>query len=112
MSEYVTHNLFVKGNAGGELKVVILENTKTVMTTCSCSGTQKCIHVSICLSGIVNRVSPQSQDEQRLLIERLKQTKEGQDTIASSIKRVENARLDYQPFERILSLFSKKRKPK
>lgn len=107
--EYLTHHLTVRTKTGNEYKVTILENCKTVMSSCSCNGTQKCIHVVNCLSGNAAFISPDFVTVQQMLFERLSSTKEGNETIKSALKRVEEFDKEELPFRKFYKNFIKKR---
>lgn len=108
MPEYLTHHLIVTDNDGKEFKVIILENTKVVMTTCTCNGTQKCIHVCLCLSGKPGSIMPEYIVTQQTIFERLSQTKEGKENINNALQRIETNRREDQPFQRFLKRFSRR----
>jgi len=108
--DYLTHNLIVIYQKGIEQKVIILENTKTVMTTCTCNGTQKCIHVSMCLSGKEEYIAANSLATHHILMDRLRQTKEGRETIGNAISRLEIAKREEQLLHKLIKSFGKKRK--
>lgn len=56
-SKFQTHKLNVKGKSNKVYRVTIVENTKYIMTDCSCGATQKCLHVLFSLAGIFPKIS-------------------------------------------------------
>ncbi len=110
MQQYITHNIIVNDKKGNEFKVIILENTRMVMTTCSCNGTQKCYHVSYCLTGNNERIAVEFIEIQKAMIHRLNLTKEGKDIIKNAQRRLESIKKEEHPFQKLLRRFSKNKK--
>jgi hypothetical protein len=112
VQEYSTHNLLVNDKQEKYFKVIILENTRTVMTTCTCTGFQKCVHVLKALSGIEGYVDESTKDAHKKMLDRLTLTKEGNELISVARSRLATSRKEKQPIEKFLAQFNKKRRNK
>lgn len=75
--QFQTHKLNVKGKRGKIYRVSIVENTKYIMTDCSCGATQKCLHVLFSLAGISTKISFDSRLEFEFLQSRLQSFENG-----------------------------------
>ncbi|RYZ55012.1 MAG: hypothetical protein EOP49_03855 [Sphingobacteriales bacterium] len=74
--EYKTHEFLIAGTKGA-YKAMVLENTRSVMTSCTCGGQQKCGHILQILAGVDVNIKPESQGALPELQARLDSTPEG-----------------------------------